>query len=346
MDGSPVDRIPMDLADVDRADHARGEAIDTDTIMLDRRQAWRLGAWASLALVAVALAYLAARSETGTQRLAALTEPKPAPSARGAPMVERPFDAEIEARRLNEAVRLLAADRDRLLARINSLERSLDDVTGSIGNPAATPASGTPPAAAASPASSPLPPSLTPSGAPLPSPGQLAPEPISRQAPEPQAVRPQLEPLPPAAAPKADKTDTRAPEVAARPEPSGRPAAPARPGAPAAKAGQQAAVQPGPGAAESIVTRTEFGIDLGGHSSVEGLRSLWNTLRTRHGPLFEGLRPLINVREGKKPGELELRLVAGPLANAGAAARLCAAFSAAGRSCQPAVFDGQRLALQ
>jgi len=62
--------------------------------------------------------------------------------------------------------------------------------------------------------------------------------------------------------------------------------------------------------------------------------------------VLEGLRPLIMVREGPKPGAIELRLVAGPLANASIAARLCAAFSAAGQTCQPAVFDGQRLALQ
>ena len=50
--------------------------------------------------------------------------------------------------------------------------------------------------------------------------------------------------------------------------------------------------------------------------------------------------------EGQKPGAIELRLVVGPLPNASIAARLCAALSAAGQSCQPAVFDGQRLALQ
>jgi hypothetical protein len=54
----------------------------------------------------------------------------------------------------------------------------------------------------------------------------------------------------------------------------------------------------------------------------------------------------MSVREGKRPGEIELRLVAGPLGNAGAAARLCAALAAAGKACQPAVYDGQRLALQ
>ena len=56
-------------------------------------------------------------------------------------------------------------------------------------------------------------------------------------------------------------------------------------------------------------------------------------------------RPVIAIRDGGSAG-IELRLVAGPVANAAAAARLCAALSSAGQTCQPAIFDGQRLALQ
>ena len=47
-------------------------------------------------------------------------------------------------------------------------------------------------------------------------------------------------------------------------------------------------------------------------------------LKAAQPALFEGLRPVIAIREGGKPGTVELRLVAGPLANANAAARLCA----------------------
>jgi hypothetical protein len=43
---------------------------------------------------------------------------------------------------------------------------------------------------------------------------------------------------------------------------------------------------------------------------------------------------------------VELRLVVGPLANAATAARLCAALANAGTTCQPTVFDGQRLAIR
>lgn len=101
----------------------------------------------------------------------------------------------------------------------------------------------------------------------------------------------------------------------------------------------------GTSAADSVATKTEFGVDIGGNASIEGLRSLWSTLKARQPALFDGLRPIISIREGK-PGAVELRLIAGPLPNASIAARLCAALGAAGQACQPAVFDGQRLALQ
>jgi hypothetical protein len=95
----------------------------------------------------------------------------------------------------------------------------------------------------------------------------------------------------------------------------------------------------------STATRTEFGIDLGTAATVEGLRNLWTSIKGTQAPLLEGLRPVVAVRDGAKPGALELRLVAGPLANAGIAAKLCAALADAGLTCAPAVFDGQRLAL-
>jgi hypothetical protein len=50
---------------------------------------------------------------------------------------------------------------------------------------------------------------------------------------------------------------------------------------------------------------------------------------------------VIAVREGDKG--IELRLVAGPLANAASAAKICATLAAGGWSCKPALFDGQKL---
>ena len=102
-----------------------------------------------------------------------------------------------------------------------------------------------------------------------------------------------------------------------------------------------------PAAAESVATKTEFGIDLGANASIEGLRTLWTTLKANQPGAVR--RPAPGHRGARRPeagGSPELRLVAGPLANASIAARLCAALAAAGQACQPAVFDGQRLALQ
>ena len=96
----------------------------------------------------------------------------------------------------------------------------------------------------------------------------------------------------------------------------------------------------------SVVTKTEFGVDLGGGPSVHALRALWTQVKASNEHLFERLRPVMNIREAARPGTFELRLVAGPFANMTAAARLCAVLIANGLSCEPAVFDGQRLALK
>jgi hypothetical protein len=94
------------------------------------------------------------------------------------------------------------------------------------------------------------------------------------------------------------------------------------------------------------VTRTEFGVDLGGSSSLDGVRTLWISVKGNRSSLFAGLRPVISVRDGDRPGHLDLRLIAGPMSNAGTAARLCAVLGEAGLFCQPTVFDGQRLAVR
>jgi hypothetical protein len=106
------------------------------------------------------------------------------------------------------------------------------------------------------------------------------------------------------------------------------------------------AVAPDQPAASDSVIKTEFGVDIGSASSIQGLRALWSDARRRHPAQLEGLRPIIHLRERARPAALELRLVAGPIANAAVAARLCGAITAAGSVCQPALFDGQRLAVR
>ncbi len=97
--------------------------------------------------------------------------------------------------------------------------------------------------------------------------------------------------------------------------------------------------------AEPAENKTELGVDLGGATNFEALRTLWNAARSRHAALFEGLHPVVAARENGRSKAVELRLIVGPLASAQAAARLCAKLRAARRHCQPATFEGKRLVL-
>jgi hypothetical protein len=182
----------------------------------------------------------------------------------------RPLDTR-DGQRLAEALHNLAADRDRLQARLTTLERSLGDVTASVARVEKT----------AQETQAPKPPELEAAA-------RAAPEEVTSSIQ--QAI-----PIPPAA-----------------PAPAGR---------------------------------AEFGLDLGGANTMEGLRNLWAAARTRHGTLLEGLRPVVHLRE-RRPQGVELRLVAGPIPNAATAARMCATLAAAGAICQPSSFDGQRLAVR
>jgi hypothetical protein len=99
--------------------------------------------------------------------------------------------------------------------------------------------------------------------------------------------------------------------------------------------------------AEKPVARTKFGLDLGGANSVEGLRALWRGVRGPHRELFASMQPLIVVKERTTGYGMQLRLVAGPLDDAAAAAKICATLTAnSSRTCEPTVYDGQRLALK
>jgi hypothetical protein len=104
-----------------------------------------------------------------------------------------------------------------------------------------------------------------------------------------------------------------------------------------------------PNAAETSlpkIQRTEFGVDVGGANSIAGLRALWRCLlKSRaNAPLTE-LRPIIVIKEGTGGLSMQLRLVAGPLRDAAAAAKICAAMTENKRSCDTAIFDGQRLSI-
>jgi hypothetical protein len=96
----------------------------------------------------------------------------------------------------------------------------------------------------------------------------------------------------------------------------------------------------------SAALRTEFAVDLGSEPTMVGLRARWANLRSMHGAVLAVLRPLASIRDGNRPGTVELRLIAGPLPNAGDAARICASLQSKGVNCQTAEFNGQQLALR
>ncbi len=94
----------------------------------------------------------------------------------------------------------------------------------------------------------------------------------------------------------------------------------------------------------AVLSKVEFGVDIGGASNFNGLRQLWTSAKGRNPALFDGLHPIVALRENGRTGAAELRLIVGPLADTEAATRLCATLTTTHRYCQPAGFEGQRLA--
>jgi hypothetical protein len=218
-------------------------------------------------------------------------------------------DQEKEKRQMLDIMRSLSADRDRLLARVTVLERNLEDMTGSVA--AARPPTRPEPVAEKN-VPPPAPPAAEAPSAIAPNGFAAGPSFAATVAATPLTWQAALQNSPPPLQPQASM-----PEVKVMPAASG-----------------------------SKATQTEFGVDLGGAGNLESLRGLWAKTRAAHGGLLEGLHPVVAVHDAHRPGGVSLRLVAGPLANAAAAAQLCARLAAGGVACRPAVFDGQRLALR
>jgi hypothetical protein len=103
----------------------------------DMRALRRLAIWGVSAAAALSVAVLAGYANPAAQRLlgtiaAAIGQTQRQAEVNPAPAATRPAEAENEIRRLAEAVRVLATDRNELLTRISSIEQSLEDITGSI----------------------------------------------------------------------------------------------------------------------------------------------------------------------------------------------------------------------
>ncbi len=136
---------------------------------------------------------------------------------------------------------------------------------------------------------------------------------------------------PPAAAPQPALT---APAAASKPDASNTASVPMPPTRVAAVAPSE----PPPPAS----TQTEFGLDLGGAATLDGVRQRWITVKANFGPLLSGMYPLA-ARE-HRAGASGYRLVVGPLPNSPAATGLCAHFAAARTACKSAKFDGEQIA--
>jgi hypothetical protein len=135
--------------------------------------------------------------------------------------------------------------------------------------------------------------------------------------------------------------------VAKLSEPTPPPSTPATPTTPETTASvQTATAEPvtTPEVAATPVARTEFGVDVGGANSVDGLRAIWRGIS--RSAALNGLRPIMQVKERSTGLGMQLRLVAGPLNDAAAAAKICAMLLEGNRPCETTTFDGQRLALK
>ena len=272
------------------------------------RHLWRMTLWAATAACALLVAVMASRSEVGAERLAAEF---PA-AGHGTPVATPPFDAQAETRRLADALQNLAAENKRLQSRLAAIEQNMDDITGSITRQIA--------AIQAQP--------------PNPWPADATPQPITPgnigaiiapsagiEAPVPSP--PQISPAP-----------TQAPS-----------AAPAEPAAAAAESPDPPAAPPPPTELRPL-RPVEYGVDIGSAQSIQMLHARWLGVRSAHPQLFERLTPSVMLRQIPRSKRVELHLVAGPLPNSQAAARLCAELAPFRLSCHPTVLGPDRVALQ
>jgi hypothetical protein len=292
---------------------------DTHKRRRDSRALWRLCCWGGLAAIALAALAFTTQTESGSRRLqlAFGAANQPARAIAMADVTLRALEKDAETQRLEAQVRLLAADRDRLTARLASLEHNLEDVTDSIKRQAAQEAAA---ATAKSPAQAPSAPSTT--------------QQVDSTTPAPGM--PAASSAPPAIAPLAMPARTDSPA----PWPGTPPAQAATP-APVPLPPTRVAVAPASEPAAEPPRKPEFGVDLGGAPNMDVLSARWAAVKANFGPLLTGLHPV--AAHVRRPGTADYRLVVGPLPNAAAATQLCARFAAARVTCRPAKFDGERI---
>jgi hypothetical protein len=336
-------------------DQAYSAKWNTEPPQLGMQTLWRLAIWGGVATLALIVAVISAffsnagsnrqtasaaagqastaqvssaqgiaTQETATQGTAAQLAAAQGAAAQGAEQprtfagepAPRAGDAAEETRRLAETIRALAADRDQALSRIAVLERNLDGVTGTIKRDSIQ---------RDSIQRDLIQRDLAPT---------LPPPPATSAAPPARPETP--------AAPVTEAAVTPAPTLASQQSGVGDAAPMAAPDAPPALAANPVHLST---PAEQALASAGLGIDVGGASNYQGLRTLWHSTRSIDPALLEGFYPLAAVRENSKTHGADLRLVIGPIADAEAAARLCTTLAASHHYCQPVAFEGQRLSL-
>jgi hypothetical protein len=286
-------------------------------------------------------------------------------------------ESQNEARRLASAIETLNSDRDRLYARVTVLEQGLDSVTGTIARQNSAPA--WPQATTAPVTPEPQQPAAqNPTPAPVVSAVAAAPAKPAEKPPADTALAKDSSPaavLPVAQASPAQASPAQAPQNSPQNSSAATPATPlmasksvlAPPDALAGKLipsetpisaitaspmPEVVASAPSADGADRdspkvAVQRTEFGVDVGSANSLGGLRALWRgLLKSKSNAPLAALRPIIVVKESNSGLGMQLRLVAGPLADAAAAAKICAVMIESERTCETTVFDGQRLSMK
>jgi hypothetical protein len=281
------------------------------------RNLWLTARWGMAATAMLAAAVYTAGTDAGIARIttafATARGEAPVPSAQ-----EEQAALLADTRELAETVQTLAADRDRLAARLETLERNLEEVTGSIARQPERPAE-------------PL--AITPAPGPAPQAAPMLP---------PNPVAPGFVLLEPALG------FNRAPVTAESSEETWSavpmPRAAPRPQAMVTGSIPQHQQDSDAGKETARPDKPAYGIDLGGATTLDGIRAIWMAQRGKHSAL-SALTPSVANRPGQRGGA-QLRLVAGPLPSAAAAAQICAMLNASRTLCQPSVYDGQPLALR
>jgi hypothetical protein len=303
---------------------------------------WRVSAWGTAATVALAAAVMITRTDIGAQRLRLAFSSENAAPARSIAQTDnaqraaaRAIEAQrLETQRLETRVRQLAADRDRLIARIASLEHNLDDMTGSIKRELALVAATapSPPPALSAPVATPpqagVPAKTADANSTAPSPSEAA------------VHRVKTETISKAKYETEQETQIQTAVKPAETEPQSQVTIPAAEPVPMPPVRVAAAPASEPAAAHP--RKAELGVDVGGARTMEVLNARWVALKANFGPLLDGLHPL--VAHDRRPGAIPYRLVVGPLSNGAAAAHVCARFAASRVTCRTTRFAGEHLA--